>query len=597
MDIHLIATILKPINNIEILYNALKKEAKKSKSFINKKDVLRDIHNEEDHSVSSCLSTYSCSSASDSSSSSKASTTNFINVVENKEQIANSSSSSSSRSLASAIIDEFDMDQCGGDGRAQIASLINGYGIEDNDCSKHASQHSISDHLTNSTADTTTDSNPIIYFNNFKSFQSKSSPKSSGLKPGTITQDNNSSSSTVPAADIRGHKQSCSKQSRREKLQKANIQTYNQVQSILKRLLQEQQIACEAWNEVANEYHRRVEPFTSKFVPHLLDTARVDVKDKFVLDVASGTGAAALYAATKGAAYVTATDFSQRMLDVIERRIDDVPWDGDAAAGGGAGLDMDDNSTMGYDDFAFCKYPCHPSYVVETVLADGLCLPSKWANQYDVVCSNFGVIYFPKVGQGLSEMVKCAKPGGKVCITGWGNHEETQAFGIFPMAMRVCGFDNKWVGAQSESRKDILALAGITPDEDEILSRRQKQKFGMTPNYFCPTKRISSSLSILHSLLTDSGLGNVQVVGPITHDLKLDNSEDYWSRFVLASPNLKRVVEQCLTADEAVQLRDVVFQLLREKSCTSPGVEGEFGMDREGVILQSSAYVAFGTKI
>lgn len=420
----------------------------------------------------------------------------------------------------------------------------------------------------------------------------------------------------------------------KEERNNQNLATCKQIQLMLKRLLQEQQIACEAWDEVASEYHRRVEPFTSMFVPHLLDPCHLVMDDndasrseidhyylkgKSVLDVAAGTGAAALFAASRGASLVTATDFSEKMLEVIQRRIVAVPLDEECRfsnMGGGdfsAGGVRDDAGVVfgeeGQGNFNHCNYPCHPSNVVETRLADGLCLPAEWKNQYDIVCSNFGVIFLPNVSQGLSEMVKCAKPGtGKVCISGWGSSEETQAFSIFPVAMKRCGFDSKWFKAQSMARKDMLDLSGIpmgseletlhSSDRRERRRHKRNQRgVSLTPNYLCPTKRIASGHSLLHSLMTDAGLEDVKVIGPVTHDLRINNAEDYWRRFVLASPNLKRVVDQCLNKEEVMQLKKAVFQLLHENACSCDGEAIPTSHRKKGIVLQSSSYIAFGTKI
>ena len=69
------------------------------------------------------------------------------------------------------------------------------------------------------------------------------------------------------------------------------------VKRIVEQLLQEQTIAMEAWDEVATEYHRRIEPFTSLFVPHLLGPNLVSpshndeyhyLSGKSMLDCSSG---------------------------------------------------------------------------------------------------------------------------------------------------------------------------------------------------------------------------------------------------------------------------------------------------------------------
>jgi ubiquinone/menaquinone biosynthesis C-methylase UbiE len=339
-------------------------------------------------------------------------------------------------------------------------------------------------------------------------------------------------------------------------------QSQQKVQQIVEQLLHEQSMAREAWDEVATEYHQRIEPFTSLFVPHLLDHKHLGsssfnneyhyLSGKSVLDVAAGTGAGALYAASRGASSVMATDFSENMLRVLQSRID--------------------------------AYHFHN---LEAQIANGLCLPLSWANKYDVVFSNFGVIYFPKVKEGLWEMVRCTKHGGKVCISGWGSKEETHAFSIFPAAMKRCGgLDRTWYRAQSAARK--RALAGTVPLSSRKQHQRRRKYHGISlaPNYFCPAPRIASSQYSLHSMMTEAGLDNVQVI-PVTKDLRLDSAESYWTRFVLGSPNLKRFVEHCLNPEEVMQLKDAVSDIIREESSSHRA---------DGVALKASAYIAIGTK-
>lgn len=333
---------------------------------------------------------------------------------------------------------------------------------------------------------------------------------------------------------------------------------------IVDRLLQEQTIALEAWDEVASEYHRRIEPFTSMFIPRLLDHKCLSLKDehlylsgKSVLDVASGTGAGALYAISRGASSVMATDFSENMLQVLQSRIQD-----------------------------------HPSLAIETQVANGLCLPLRWEKKYDIVFSNFGCIYFPKVKLGLLEMIRCAKPGGKVCLSAWGSKEETCAFSVFPAAMKRCGLDRKWFAAQTASRKNMLASSGIIPSTNNRLtgSKQRYSGIGLTPNYICPTPRISSSQFSLFSMMIEAGLTDIQVI-PVTNDLQLDGAKNYWKRFVLASPNLKRFVEHCLSVDEVRRLRHTVSEILEEKM-----EESSYNPQEGGVVLKASAYIAIGTK-
>jgi 2-polyprenyl-3-methyl-5-hydroxy-6-metoxy-1,4-benzoquinol methylase len=340
-------------------------------------------------------------------------------------------------------------------------------------------------------------------------------------------------------------------------------QIEQEVQHTVEQILHEQTIALEAWDEVASEYHRRIEPFTLLFVPNLLDpkflvpsSSRDEchyLAGKSVLDVAAGTGAAAMYAASRGASSVMATDFSSNMLEVLQRMC----------------------TGYSYHD-------------IETTLANGMCLPLRWNNSYDIVTSNFGVIYFPKVKEGIMEMIRCAKPGGKVCLSGWGSRAETRAFGIFPAAIKRCRLDRKWYRAQCVARKQMLALSCMEPPMTDDHCQR-KRKPSLTPNFFCPAKRISSSQCYLRSIMIEAGLESVKVI-PVTNVLELSSIESYWERFVLASPNFKRFVDRCLSPEEVIQLKDAVVEILLEEN------EVASRCCEDGVALSSSAYMAFGTK-
>ena len=140
-----------------------------------------------------------------------------------------------------------------------------------------------------------------------------------------------------------------------------------------------------AWDSVAEAYAERVEPFTSSFASALLDLVG-DIEGKRLLDVAAGSGAVAVIAAVDHGASVTATDFSESMLRVLDER---PSWRFERTAGDGR--------------------------VLETVVADGQALPAQWSDTYDVAISNFGVIFFPDPGAGLKEMLRCIKPGGQAC--------------------------------------------------------------------------------------------------------------------------------------------------------------------------------------
>jgi SAM-dependent methyltransferase len=100
-----------------------------------------------------------------------------------------------------------------------------------------------------------------------------------------------------------------------------------------------------------------------------------------VLDVACGTGNAALIAAAAGAR-VTGLDSAARLVEVARRR---------AAA---AGTDA------------------------EFVVGDALELPFE-SGTFDAVVSVFGVIFAPDPDRAVAEMLRVLAPGGRVVLAAW----------------------------------------------------------------------------------------------------------------------------------------------------------------------------------
>jgi ubiquinone/menaquinone biosynthesis C-methylase UbiE len=100
-----------------------------------------------------------------------------------------------------------------------------------------------------------------------------------------------------------------------------------------------------------------------------------------VLDVAAGSGNAALAAARRGAS-VTATDFVPALLETAARR---------ARV---EGLEL------------------------ETREADAQDLPFPDAS-FDVVLSTFGVMFAPDPSRAASELLRVCRPGGRIGLTAW----------------------------------------------------------------------------------------------------------------------------------------------------------------------------------
>ena len=131
------------------------------------------------------------------------------------------------------------------------------------------------------------------------------------------------------------------------------------------------------WDRMVATYEAQSQPFTTHYAEAALATLDIGPSSK-VLDVATGTGAAALAAARTGAK-VTAIDFSAGMIERVRAHgvpnIDARQMDGQALA-----------------------------------------LPDA---AFDAVLSVFGVMLFPDWRAGLREMARVTRPGGSVAIAVW----------------------------------------------------------------------------------------------------------------------------------------------------------------------------------
>lgn len=129
------------------------------------------------------------------------------------------------------------------------------------------------------------------------------------------------------------------------------------------------------WDDVVNNYVASAEPFTAQFCEDAAVLANIS-EGMRLLDVATGPGALAL-AATRAGATVTATDFSQGMIDRLSARIGDLPIT--AACMDGQALDLPDAG-------------------------------------FDRACCVFGIPLFPDWRAGLRELARVLRPGGRVVV-------------------------------------------------------------------------------------------------------------------------------------------------------------------------------------
>ena len=186
---------------------------------------------------------------------------------------------------------------------------------------------------------------------------------------------------------------------------------------------------------------------------------------------------------------------------------------------------------------------------IECLVADGQNLSASLAlsssDKFDYAIAAFSLIFFPDPAKGLSEVFQClSENGGKVLLSAWGNAEETPAFQIFSDAFQAVKHD---------SRK--------------------------------PT-RITGSPSVLQALLETAGFQDIQVVGPVSHNVHVASPQAYFDRFALTSPKIKGDLEQ-LDPNERQAVKAKVLELSEERGGGHPDAS---------ISIPSMAYLAYGTK-
>jgi ubiquinone/menaquinone biosynthesis C-methylase UbiE len=179
----------------------------------------------------------------------------------------------------------------------------------------------------------------------------------------------------------------------------------------------------EGWQvsaDAAEVYERCFVPaIFGQWAPRLADAARVASGDR-VLDVGCGTGVLARAAADRVAAegQVTGLDRNAGMLAVARRLRPQIDWrQGDATR-----LPFPDGS-------------------------------------YDVVVSQFALMYFPHRIAALREMVRVLRPGGRLAVAVWGPYDRATSYvALTEITRRRCG----------RTAADVLTAPFVLGDEDEL---------------------------------------------------------------------------------------------------------------------------------
>lgn len=153
-----------------------------------------------------------------------------------------------------------------------------------------------------------------------------------------------------------------------------------------------------AWNKIAPAYDKTNTP-TQMWLGNEGAIRAGLLPGMQFLDVAAGSGALSIPAARIGAS-VLATDQSPVMLELLNQR----------ARKEGLGIEtrVMDGHALEFDDDSF-----------------------------DMAGSQFGVMLFPDMPQGISEMVRVVRPGGRVLMTVYGDPHKIEFLGFFVSAIQT----------------------------------------------------------------------------------------------------------------------------------------------------------------
>lgn len=220
--------------------------------------------------------------------------------------------------------------------------------------------------------------------------------------------------------------------------------------------------SLEAWDTIATGYAEHVAPGEQSLSAAALRLVGLAAGERF-LDVAAGPGGLGLAAARLGAT-VLATDWAPQMVAQFASRARAEGWTNVSARVMDAhALDLEDGS-------------------------------------FDVVGSQFGVMLVPDQASALREMVRVAKPGGRVLIVAYGSPVEFEALQFF-----------------------IAALESVAPDFEGL------------PDPL-PLEFQVSDPRVLRERLVAAGLRDVQVDTTRQERLELSTGREAWDWMLFSNP-------------------------------------------------------------
>lgn len=248
-----------------------------------------------------------------------------------------------------------------------------------------------------------------------------------------------------------------------------------------------------AWDNIAPGYDKTNTPTQMWIAGEGLRRAGLRSGMRF-LDVAAGSGALAIPAARLGA-QVLAIDQSPAMLELLAARARKEGLTIETRVMDGHALELDDNS-------------------------------------FDIAGSQFGVMLFPDMRKGISEMARVIKPGGRLLLHAYGD----------PHAIEFLGFL-------------ISAVQSVRPDFDGPPMDPPPLEFQLAD----PAK--------LHEELSAAGLRDVKVE-TITETTEHRTGKDLWEWLVWSNPIVETVLGGILnlTNDERGVVQQTLEKIVRERA-------------------------------
>ena len=248
----------------------------------------------------------------------------------------------------------------------------------------------------------------------------------------------------------------------------------------------------DAWDKIATGYDEFVTPTHVWLANEGLRRADIRPGMRF-LDVAAGSGALSIPAARLGA-QVLATDMSPVMLERLKARARK------------EGLNL------------------------ETRVMDGHALELE-DDTFDVAGSQFGVMLFPDMPRGISELARVAKPGGRVLMTVFGTAQKIEFFGFFVRAIQAA------VPGFTGPPMDPPPLPFQLQDPERL-----RQEFARV------------------------GLKDIRVES-ITENLEYQSGKQLWDWLTNSNPIVETVLAEVnLTKEQAAVVQQALDRMVRERA-------------------------------